>query len=46
MTTSSLQITTDLKALPAGLELFDAPVPAMITSCLGTDLIAAIGIRS
>ena len=46
MTTSSLQITTDLNAVPAGSALFDAPVPAMITSCPGPDLIAAIGIGS
>ena len=46
MTTSSLQIATDLNAVPAGSTLFDAPVPAMITSCPGPDLIAAIGIGS
>ena len=46
MTTSPLQIPTDLNAVPAGSALFDAPVPAMITSCLGSDLIAAIGIGS
>ena len=46
MTTSSLQIPTDLNAVPAGLALFDAPVPTMITSCPGPVLIAAIGIGS
>ena len=46
MTTSSLQITTDLNAVRAGSALFDALVPAMITSCPGPDLIALIGIGS
>ncbi len=46
MTTSSLQIPTDLSAVPAGSALFDAPVPAMIASCPGPDLILAIGIGS
>ena len=46
MTTASLQIPTDLSSVPAGLALFDAPVPAMIGSCPGPDLIVAIGIGS
>ena len=39
-----LQILTDLNALPAGPAPFDAPIPAMIASCPGPDLIMAIGI--
>ena len=31
MTTSSLQIPTNLNAVPAGSALFDAPVSAIIT---------------
>jgi hypothetical protein len=46
MTTSSLQIQTDLNAVPAGSALFEAPVPAMIALCPGPDLIEAIGIGS
>ena len=46
MTTSSLQIPTDLNLVPSGLALFDAPVPAMIASCPRPDLIVAIGIGS
>ena len=46
MTTSSLQNPTDLNAVPARSALFDAPVPAMIASCLGPDLILAIWIGS
>ena len=46
MATSSLRILTDLNALPAGPAPFDAPIPAMIASCPGPDLIVAIGIGS
>ena len=46
MTTSYLQISTDLNAAPAGSALFDTPVPAMIASCPGPDLNVAIGIGS
>ena len=44
MTTSSLQIPTDLNLVPSGLALFDAPVPAMITSCPGPDLLRQLGL--
>mgnify|MGYP001389002542 CR=1 FL=1 len=46
MTTSYLQIPTDLNAPPAGSGLFDTPVPAMIALCLGPDLTVTIGIGS
>ena len=46
MVASSLQTLTDLKVLPAGLVLFDAPVLAMIALCPGPDLTMAIGIGS
>ena len=46
MTTSYLQIPTDLNAAPAGSALFDTPVPAMIALCLGPDLTVTIGIGS